>query len=61
MSKAEYIKMLLSDTKKAMRELQEHRDSGRIDEDFYIREMDRLKIIEKNLKKQISAKNTNKH
>ncbi len=52
MSKAEYIKMLLNDTKKAMRELQEYRDSGRINETFYTKEMDRLKIIEKNLKKQ---------
>ncbi len=50
--KKKYIEMLLSDTKKALKELQEHKDGGRIDEDFYIREMDRLKIIEKNLKKQ---------
>lgn len=51
MSKVEYIEKLLSDTKKAMRELQEYREAGRIDETFYTKEMDRLEIVEKNLKK----------
>ncbi len=60
MNKESYREKLLKDTKKAIQELKEYRDAGRIDEDFYREEMERLEIVEKNLKKQIAAKNTNK-
>ncbi len=56
MNNESYKEKLLKDTKKAMQELREYRDAGRIDEDFYTEEMERLEIVEKNLKKAIIGK-----
>ncbi len=55
--KTGYCERLIKDTAKAMNDLKEYRAGGKIDEDFYLKEIKRLETIKKDVEKYLEAYN----